>query len=320
MRKWITLLMTLLVGSSISYANANMGEVTFEAGYRHDNVNWRNQFPSSDPVVSTSTKFKDVDIFQIGLNGRSTVGCNFYVRGSAYWGWVLDGDYEQSASTYGSLGGCDNGFGNTFDASIKRKCIIDDRYVYGVGAAIGYPFFFCDCSMVLAPVVGYSLDSQTFRVDDRGIGVEEESGFDFPVNGRDCCCNRKFLNRWYGPFIGVDFEYRPFGQCWNFYGELEYHWAYFTGKQGCRDEFTEYHGDRNRHSNNGSGWVFGIGADYDISNCWTAGFSLKFQDYSASKHHRHHGYNDDSEQSGSRGKHSEKWHSYAINLTVGRAF
>ena len=40
MRKRITLLMTLLVGSSISYGNKD-GEVNFEFGYRNDDLTFK---------------------------------------------------------------------------------------------------------------------------------------------------------------------------------------------------------------------------------------------------------------------------------------
>ena len=46
------------------------------------------------------TKFKDLDIFQIGVQGRTTLGCNFYVRGNAYWGWILDGNFERNTFNF----------------------------------------------------------------------------------------------------------------------------------------------------------------------------------------------------------------------------
>lgn len=303
--------MAALVGSAVS-ANANVGEITFEAGYRHDNIDWEHSFPASSPDIKHHTKFKDVDIFQIALNGRSTIGCNFYVRGGAYWGWVLDGKFENSFDTYGSSSFIGN---DSFQGSCFRKNIIDDRYVYGFNAAIGYPFYFCDCSLILAPVVGYALDEQTFRVERRD--------FDFYGYGLGNCCTHKFLNRWYGGFVGVDFEYRPFSQCWNVYGEIEYHWVEFSGRRNFCDDF--FFNNRHNHSR-GSGWVFGIGADYDISQCWTAGLSVKFQDYRAHRHRHQHFSSYDSYYSSSEGGYSgrahesAKWHSYQINLTIGHEF
>lgn len=331
MRTWITFLMTLLVGSSISYANADAGQVSFEAGYRRDNLSWNHSFPSSDPIVSTSSKFKDLDIFQIGLKGRTTVGCNLYLRANAYWGWILDGDFKQSATIYGS-NGYDNSFGGAnfnrgFEFSSDSQGAIDDKYVYGVGAAIGYPFYFCDCTTVLAPVIGYAVDEQNVQLESGGFDFSGCDGVFVPVKGSGCC-TEKFITRWYGPFVGLDFSYRPCNECWSLYAELEYHWGNFRGKRHNTHSF-DFFDQGNHSSHNATGWVFAAGADYDLCNCWTVGFSVKFQDWSASRHRRHSFDNNDyqdyffSDNSGccnSRARDGHKWHSYAINLTLGHSF
>jgi opacity protein-like surface antigen len=328
MRKWITLLMTLLVGCG-SYANANMGQVTLEAGYRRDTIDWKHRFPSNDPFVSSTQRFKDLDIFQIGVHGRSTLGCNFYVRGCAYWGWILDGDFERSFNTYFSPYDSyyfDENF--KFGFSDERYSTIDDQYVFGIGAAIGYPFYFCDCTMVLAPVIGYAFDEQNVRVDDPGFnfGNEDSSDFLFACGGRrHHCCRQTFISRWYGPFVGVDFDWRPWNSCFNVWSELEYHWGDFRGK---RSEFDDYFfDDHNRTSHEATAWVFAAGFDYDLCNNWTIGLSVKYQDWSASRHHRYRGsfgydsYGEDFIKSNDdRIRDNHKWRSYAINLTFGRDF
>ncbi len=328
MRKWITLLMTLLVGCG-SYANANMGQVTFEAGYRRDNIDWKHRFPSEDPFVSSRQRFKDLDIFQIGVHGRSTLGNNFYVRGSAYWGWIIDGDFERSFnayfSPYDSYEFNDN---FKFGFSDDRYSTVDDRYVFGIGAAIGYPFYFCDCTMVLAPVIGYAFDEQNVRVDDPGFNFGGDSycdDFGLLNNGNEHCCRQTFISRWYGPFVGVDFDWRPWNSCFNVWGELEYHWGCFRGK---RSEFDHnFCDDHNRSSHDATAWVFAAGFDYDLCNNWTIGLSVKFQDWSANRHHRYRGnfgedsYGDDFFGSrDDRIRDNHKWRSYAINLTFGRDF
>lgn len=323
MRKWITLLMTLLVGSCVSYADASTGQVDFEAGYRRDNLSWKHSFPSSDPVFSSSLKFKDIDIFQIGLKGRTTLGCNLYLRANAYWGWVLNGDFTQRFTAYNSPYNSyyfNDNFrtGLTFE---EDNCTpIDDKYVYGVGAAIGYPFFFCDCSLIVAPVIGYAVDEQDLSVEDEGLSFAHYYDLFFPESGTECC-EHKFHTRWYGPFVGVDFSYRPSNECWSLYAELEYHWGNFTGKRhGHGFDFFDHCRHTSRDAN---GWVFAAGADYDLSNCWTVGISVKFQDWSATRHRREC-FSDYSSYFGSfcenRSRDNHKWHSYAINLTVGREF
>lgn len=334
MRKWITLLMTLLVGASVSSANANTGQVSFEAGYRHDNIRWKHEIPSDDPIFKEETKFKDLDIFQIGIHGRSTVGCNFYVRGSAYWGWILDGDFERSVGTafsrddyfFDFAGGQNLGRGE-FDNN--RTNVIDDKYVYGLNAAIGYPFYFCDCTFILAPVVGYAFDEQNISLDDSGFDLNGYNDFFFAVD-RGCggCCDRKWINKWWGPFVGIDFNYRPCNECWNLYAEFEYHWAHFNGKRNQEigaDYFefsaSNFHDDK-FHSKDATGFVVAVGADYDLCNCWTVGLSFKWQDWTARRHKKDecNSFFNYFEHCNPKTKQQAKWQSYAINITVGKEF
>lgn len=320
MRKWITLLMTLLVGCG-SYANANVGQVSFEAGYRRDTIDWRTRFPSDDPFLKSSTRFKDLDIFQIGVHGRSTIGNNFYVRGSAYWGWILDGDFHHNGSLHLDPTCHDRDF--HLGLSDDFRSTIDDQYVFGVGAAVGYPLYFCDCTLVVAPVIGYAVDEQNVRVNNRALNFGRFDSYgDDNVGG---CCRHTFISRWYGPFVGFDFDWRPYNSCFNVWAELEYHWGSFRGKTSDIDDNRDIDGfDRhNRHSSKATAWVFGAGFDYDLCNNWTIGLSVKFQDWSANRHHR--ACLDDSiSYFGSfcdhRYRENNKWRSYAINLTFGRDF
>lgn len=325
MRKWITLLMTLLVGCG-SYANANMGQVSFEAGYRRDSIDWRTRLPSDDPFLRSSTKFKDLDIFQIGVHGRSTLGCNFYARGSAYWGWIFDGDFRRTSELdFNASQFVSNNLTSGLDVGVsdRFRSTIDDQYVFGIGGAIGYPFYFCDCTLVLAPVIGYSFDEQNVRVDDRIFNLGR-----FGSYGSDNeCCRHTFISRWYGPFVGVDFDWRPYNSCFEVWAELEYHWGSFRGKtNNLDDEENDFFGidRRNRHSNDAQAWAFSAGFDYDLCNCWTIGLSVKFQDWSANRHHRFCRDESFDYEFGSfcnhRYRENNKWRSYAINLTFGRDF
>jgi len=307
--------MTLFVGCG-SYANANLGQVSFEAGYRRDNIEWKQRLPSDDPHFSSSQKFKDLDIFQIGLRGRTTVGCNFYVRGNAYWGWILDGDYERHTERVFDGGSyfSDNFRGGLSD---RFRSTIDDKYVFGIGGAVGYPFYFCDCTMVVAPVIGYAFDEQNVRLDDEGVDFGSYgSGFGFD-NGEHCC-RHTFISRWYGPFVGVDFDWRPWNSCFDLWAELEYHWGHFRGKRSNFDEFGNNH---NRSSHNADAWKIALGIDYDFNSCWTAGLSFEYQDWSASRHHRwDNNFSDNSSSDRPRVRQNNDWRSYAINVTFGRDF
>jgi len=323
-KSWITALMTLLVGCS-TYANANTGQVTFEAGYRRDNIEWKSHFPSHDPIVEGSTKFKDLDIFQIGVGARATICRNVYVRGNAYWGWILDGDFERKASVNISVPSYlidEDVHVGFFDS---HKSTVDDQYVFGLSAAVGYPFYFCDCTMAIAPVIGYSFDEQNVRAHDRDIRLFESYG-----DEEGGCCDRTFISRWYGGLVGLDFDWHPCNACFNIWAQVEYHWGSFRGKTSHGfDEYYDFDSvlTRDRHSHRATAWLFAAGFEYDLCNCWVVGLSVKFQDWSAHRHHRNcfeesssYGEFDIASRCDGRASDSNKWRSYAINLNFGRDF
>lgn len=320
MRKWITLLMTLLVGTGVSYANATMGQVTLEAGYRQDQLQWKHSFPSGNPLFETKSKFKNIDIFELGLRADATLGCNFYVRGQAYWGWVLDGDYKSNVSVFPNVYGFDDEFSLAVELGQENNAVIDDNYVWGGEFGIGYSLYFCDCTMMLAPVIGYSFDEQNISVEDNGINFGSGSEL-LPQSGSHYSRNNTVF-RWYGPFVGLDFYYRPSCECWSLWAEVEYHWGSFNGRRH-HVGFDFFGGNDKQHSNNMHGWVFAVGADYDFSNSWTLGFELEFEDFAANRRHRNDvSFFDDSYVSvdGKRARNNFDWNSYAAKVTVGKFF
>lgn len=307
MRKWMSFLMTFLVGAS-SYANANVSTVALEFSYRQDNIHLTNHLTEN---FETRQNFRDLDIFQIGAKGKFNLCYNLYLRASGSWGWVLDGRFDNKflAELSGSDGSLD------FTRTVKN--VADDRYVFDGTVALGYPFYFCDCTVSFAPTVGYSFDEQNLRVDV--CNTESSSGSNFAF--QDNCCKHKFINRWFGPFIGVDLEYRPYNESWNLYAELEFHWARYKGRR--QDGFIA-DGFHEVHSRHGHGVVFNIGAEYDFCNEWTTGLAVKFTDFRAhrNKHHFSSGSESESDFSGGFDHNGvkAKWRSYAVTASVGRAF
>ena len=154
-------------------------------------------------------------------------------------------------------------------------------------------------------------------------GRGNNRGLLFPTCG-DECCRQTFISRWYGGFVGLDFCYRPFNECWNVYAEVEYHWGDFRGKRNIRGHREGNAFDRhNFRSQEATGWVACVGADYDLSDCWTLGLNVKFQDWSATRHHRRHCDEEEIAFLGSgenRERQNFKWNSYCVNLTIGHHF
>lgn len=329
MRKWLTLCMAFV--SCASYSSATNAQVQILGGYRQDSVNFKIQTPRIDPEVATSSRFENVDIFQIGLRGRSTIGCNFYGRVSADIGWVLDGDHTErtslnvfesssSSSDISSSSCCcsDEYISGSVIETLRNRNIVDGRLVFDADIAFGYPCYFCECQAYLAPVVGYSYNQQYFTDDNNKKFTFDSSRI---VYEHDCCTN-KLMSHWYGPFVGLDFNYQPCGGCWNAYAAFEYHWANNKTKREVSSSFDSLD-NFNHHFSSGHGWLVNIGLAYDWNECWGIGLDFVYRDYSASRH-SHFDNSDVEEFFGSSldgsFKASTKWRSATVNIALTRSF
>lgn len=320
MRKWMNFLMTFLV-ASYGYVNAESSLVEFEAGYRHDSINWR---ANSDDVVSTKTHFKNIDIFQIGVNGRTSIPYNFYARASAHWGWIIDGDLEESTRV-GFSAFPVSGLSANFEVGERIENVLDGKFVYDLDIAVGYPFYFCDYAMSVSPVVGYSVDEQNLRVEgNQGLVFEADSitGALVPVL-ENSCCHSRFISQFWGPFVGADFEYVPCDAQWSLYAAFEYHFARHKIKRhGASigiDGFDNFH----RHSRRAYGWVFDIGGEYEMENMWTVGLDFQWKDFRTTRRHHYFGdssYGSTADLSIDGFRDHTTWHSYAISVTAGHRF
>jgi len=305
--------MTLLVGLS-SYANATMGDVNVFAGYRQDQVTFKNKVPSKRPTFKEKTEIKNVDIFQLGINARTTLGCNFYGRAEATWGWVINGEIERSASMRDVFS-----YNDSFDRVCNRKLrnTVDEKYVYDINAAIGYPFYFCDSTTVVAPVIGYAYDAQNFN----SFNNFNTHGLTDSCSSSEACCKKGFVQTWYGPFVGLDFNFRPYDSCYNLYASAEYHFGKSEIKKTV--DTANNHNDRFCERFDMDGYVINLGADYEVTEEWTMGLYFKYTDLCSSKHHSWFdgsSSSSSSSASGTRGKRTQEWTSYAINIELGRQF
>lgn len=326
MRKWITLLMTLCSSYSVA---SNDTVFQFLAGYRHDTLSWDVQVPRCDPIFKTSSHYEDIQIFQIGVKGRANLGCNFYTRGTFNLGWVLDGNHKDKTRFYNP--NLDNECFDPvhYDESVSwsDRNVVDGRFVLDLDLAFGYPFYFCNCQAYIAPVIGYAFNEQYLTDDENsGFFVGEENGNGHEFFGQRDCCTSKFISKWYGPFIGLDFNYDSCC-CWNFYAALEYHWVGQKTKRhgatsfGCFDDWQH-------HYNNARGVVANFGVDYEWCNCWSLGLDFTYRDFVAHRHKRFCAddffefFENDFDECcfDESFKSSTKWRSYAISLFVDRHF
>lgn len=325
MRNWLTLLTTVFVGSTLSLSGMEARSyVDFQADYRHDSASWKFIVPSPDPILESNVRFKDVHIFQIGVNAKTTLDCNMMVRAHASYGWILDGDADSSLKAFGPV---DTIGGAEIINELEAKHVLDGRYVADLSVAIGYPFYFCDCTVSFSPTVGYSYSTQHYRVErnDRIFATAPTTPNLIPVleTDSDSCGKDTFTNKWYGPFIGFDIGYNPC-DCLSLYAQFEYHLAHFSGRRDSNVGL-EAIDDFDSPTHHAHGCLVSVGAVYDFCDCWFLGLDVTYQDWRA---HKSGSLDDELVKKGYKTEEEccdhlrteVNLHSIAVGVVVGRVF
>jgi len=280
MRHWLV----LFVGSTLSLSAMDARTwVDVTADYRSDSVDWSFEAPSPDPLIGSTLRFKDIQIFEIGFDARTVLDCNALIRASADFGWIIDGDVSETLTHFRD----DVDDEDEIDDSdrLRASHILDGRYVADLSLALGYPLYFCDCTVSIAPVVGYAYNSQSFA-EDRNDEIEFiPLGTEIPSVGlhfeEDEDSDNKYVSRFYGPFIGVDFNYNP-NDCLGIYAQFEYHFAHWKGKRDSSVDFDEFD-DFDSGTHHAHGVVVNVGVDYLLCDCWFVGLNATYQEWHAHK-------------------------------------
>lgn len=378
MRKIAVTLMTSLLGSSAAFAfwpEATDSSLEIGVGYRQDTLQWstsvRNDssyysdnydcceilkelvMPLAD--VDSHVKWKNLSIWQIEAKGKYVTCDNLYLRANADYGWItsgknIDKDYVVSSNYSADGCGCGSGSGynsgNEFEIARSKSSV--SGTVYDAKIAVGYQFKWCDDSLAIAPLVGYSWHGQHFKdshLQQEFFGdetVEVLGGRSYYSSyyygnysndySYDGCSyggnNSSYHTRWSGPFIGFDFDYRFGCGCeaeWELFGSYEFHWASFNSKahwvliEDLVDGFKQ-------HAKNAYGNVFNIGVKWDFCECWTLAVKGEFQWWWADRGH------DRAELAEGRAGnvdidcytkfpvHNIKWNSASISVDLGMVF
>ena len=258
-------------------------------------------------------KIKDIKIWEILAKWKYVTCDNLYFRGRIDYGWICRAKHTDEFSAVINGGTCDTTFTTgtgTFQDNIPlfdvcRK--VKKGHVYDAVLALGYQFKMCDDSFAISPVIGYSWHGQHYRVGKRDrdctctetttdcttfdtttlftdttfVTTSTTPDFttcttDFSTTCSDHHKGRKFHARWYGPFIGVDFDYR-FACDWSLYAAYEYHWARY--RAGASDDFRRPYFREGFHhrARRAYGHVFDLGIKWDFCDCWTVGISGHWQ-------------------------------------------
>lgn len=221
-------------------------------GFRKDKFEWSIAGEGDFPNVLSELQWKDLRIAQIG--GRASyVSCRNYVLyvaaeyGRIYHGHVVDADFFDDDKT------------NLFSLARMNA---GKGHVYDLSTAAGYRITSTCGRFVGVVLAGYSQHAQYLHLfDGRQI-------FEFaPCDQRILGLNSTYTTKWYGPWIGVDFEARV-ERCAFLFGGFEWHMLAYRGhgNWNLRPDIGRFD-----HKAYGQGYVARLGGKWEIWNNWSLG-------------------------------------------------
>jgi hypothetical protein len=262
-----------LVGTSKAADVDTLLEMT--TGYRVDDLDWNiaGNPDGTNPNVFSELTWSDLEIFQVKASMRATINKAIYLRASLGYGWIFDG--ENQDSDY-------EGDNRTKEYS-RSNNKADEGDVWDATLGIGYQFNLLSDRLKLIPIGGYAYSEQNLRITD---GLQTISEPDLvppdarphplgPIIGLDST----YETQWTGPWLGMDVWFQPSPKI-TLYGSFEYHWADYEGVANWNlvDDFA--HPRSFEHDADGSGIVVTLSGEYVLEGPWSLSFTANFQDWS----------------------------------------
>lgn len=230
-------------------------------GFRNDRFEWSiaglTNIPGTDefidfPDTASELQWKDLRMAQVGGNA-SFVSCRNYVLyaaaeyGRIYHGKVIDSDYLLDDKE------------GLFSRSRSKA---DKGHVYDLSTAAGYRVT-STCGRFIAHILaGYSQHQQYLHM------IDGKYTFLFaPCHKHILGLNSTYTTRWYGPWIGIDFETRV-ERCAYMFGGVEWHMLAYRGHGhwNLRPDISRFN-----HKAPGWGYIVRLGGKWEIWNRWSLG-------------------------------------------------
>ena len=246
-------------------------EMVFGAGYRRDDLDWNIAGDSSgnNPNVLSELTWDDVESYQVKFQGSLAIPNIIALRGYADYGWIFDGENQDSDYA---------GDNRTYEFS-RSNNNADDGDVWDASLAIGYPFRTGQTVIAtFTPLVGYSQHEQKLKITDGYQTIPPVGSF----SGLDS----SYDTEWKGPWVGMDMRFRAnkrnnFAERFETYLSYEYHWADYHAEANwnLRDDFQ--HPKSFEHNADGNGWIIGAGLNFILQRNIALNFDFDYQNWSA---------------------------------------
>lgn len=222
-------------------------------GFREDRFEWSIAGIDDFPNVLSELKWKELRMVEVSGYASYVSPCNYAIRFSGDYGFIyhgknIDSDYLQ-----------DDEHG-LFSRSINNA---GKGFVFDVEGAVGYRVI-STCSRFVAILLGgYGYHDQHLHIyDGRQVFSPFLSELG-PISG----LNSRYRTRWYGPWIGLDFNTHV-ECCAYLFGSMEWHFLNYRGEGhwNLREDIGPFF-----HRAWGQGYVGVLGANWEIWGNWSIG-------------------------------------------------
>ena len=246
-------------------------DFTFSAGYRKDDLDWNiggYLLPDYYVNVLSELTWDDLESYQVKFQGSLLIPNVIALRGIADYGWIFDGDNQDS----------DFAGDNRTSEWSRSNNSADDGDVWDVSLAIGYPFRTGgEVIGTITPLIGYSYHEQNLKMSDGYQTIPDLGAFPGLRSSYD--------TEWYGPWLGIDLNFRApeiktFAHRFETFFSYEYHWADYEAEAdwNLRDDFQ--HPKSFTHDADGNGWIFRTGFNFILQRNIALNFNCDYQDWS----------------------------------------
>ncbi len=307
-------LLGLSIGYGIDHAYAGLFQqatLQLGSGYRSGELDWNiaGDSSGSNPDVLSELEWKELELFQTEAEGRIWLGSaswpdlSLCIKGSAAYGWIVDGsnrdsDYAGDHRTLEFSRSENNGDGgNVLDLSI----------------AAGPQFNLWQGKLAIALLAGWSYHEQNLEISDGQQTIATDPDALGPIPGLDSSYDTK----WWGPWLGTDLNWQ-LGERVTLCGAFAWHFADYEAKAdwNLRDDLD--HPVSFRHYANGRGLTLGLGLEYQLSSVWLLELSYDYQNWQTDDGNS---YSYAADGGSSRTRLNEvNWRSQSVLLNLGYRF
>jgi len=233
------------------------------AGYRVDDFDWNiaGDTTGENPNILSELTWNDIEIWQIKLQNKTIIRKTFYFRGSVAYGWIFEGENQDSDF---------NGNDRTLEWSRSNNSG-DDGNVFDASLGIGYPFTFGKGKFRMSPLLGYSYHEQNLTISDGNQTI--------PLLGPFPNLDSTYETEWDGPWLGLDLVFQ-LNKKHTMFAEIEYHWAdyYAVADWNLRPDYA--HPKSFEHVADGNGMVVSVGWTYLFHRRWALDVTIDYQNWS----------------------------------------